>query len=43
MVKPDVVYGSATWAMTETVMKTLNTWDRNVSRRIYGPVVEQGM
>jgi hypothetical protein len=41
MVKPAVVYGSATWAVTEMVMKRINTWDRNVWRRIYGPEVEQ--
>lgn len=29
--------------MTETDMKRLNTWERKILRRIYGPVVEQGI
>jgi hypothetical protein len=28
MVKPAVVYGSETWAMTEMDMKRLGTWKR---------------
>jgi hypothetical protein len=32
-----------TWAMTEKNMKRLSTWVREILRRIYGPVVEQGM
>jgi hypothetical protein len=43
MVKPIVVYGSETWTMTEIDMRRLNKWDRKILRRIYGPVVEQGI
>jgi len=32
MVKPVVVFGSETWAMTEMGMKTLTTWERKRSR-----------
>jgi hypothetical protein len=43
MVEPAVVNGSETWAMTEVDMKTLNTLERKILRRIYGPVEEQGI
>jgi len=42
MVKPAVVFGSETRAMTEMDMKRLGTWERKISR-IHGPVVEQGI
>lgn len=29
--------------MTEMDMKRLNTWERKVLKRVYGPVAEQGM
>ena len=32
MVKPAVVHGSETWAMTEMGMKTQSTWERKISR-----------
>jgi len=31
------------WALTEKDMKRMSTWVRKILRRIYGPVVEQGM
>ena len=40
MVKPAVVFGSETRAMTEMDMKRLGTWEREISR-IRGPVVQQ--
>jgi hypothetical protein len=42
MVKPVVLYGSETWAMTEMDRKRLGTWERKILR-IYGPVKEQGI
>jgi hypothetical protein len=42
MVKPFVVFGSETWAMAETDMKRVSTWQRKILR-IHGPVVEQGI
>jgi len=43
MVKAIVVHGSETWAMTEMDMKRLGIWDREILRRIHGPVVQQGL
>jgi len=42
MVKPAVVFGSATWAVGEMDMKRLGTGDREILRRVHGPVVERG-
>jgi hypothetical protein len=42
MVKPVVLYGSGTWAMTEMDMKRLGTLERKILW-IYGPVEEQGI
>jgi len=42
-VKPGVVFGSETWAVTEMDRKRLGTWERNILSRIHGPVVEQGI
>jgi hypothetical protein len=43
MVKPVVVYGRETWPMTAMDMKRLNAWERKILRRIYGPMVEEGL
>ena len=43
MVKPVVVFGSETRAMAEMYMTRLGMWERRILRRIYGPVVEQGI
>jgi len=43
MVKPLVVFGSETGAMVEMGMTRLGMWERMILRRIYGPVVEQGI
>jgi hypothetical protein len=43
MVKPAVVFGSETWAVSEMDTKRLGTWDRKILRRVHGPVVEQGL
>jgi hypothetical protein len=42
MVKSTAVYGSETWPLTKMERKRLNTWERKILRRIYGPVTEQG-
>jgi hypothetical protein len=42
MVKPVVVFGCDTWAVTEMDVKRLGTWERKILRRIYGPEVKQG-
>jgi hypothetical protein len=43
MVKPAVVCGSETLAMTEKDMKRLGTWERKALRRIHDPVVLEGI
>ena len=43
MVKQVVVFGSEIWAMAEMGMKEVGTWETKIFRRVYGPVVEQGM
>jgi hypothetical protein len=43
MVEPAVLYGSETWPVTVMDMKRVNTWERKLLRRIYGPVVEEGI
>jgi hypothetical protein len=43
VVKPVVVFGSETRAMAEMDMKRLGIWETKICRRIYGPVVEQGI
>jgi len=40
--KPGVVYGSETWALTVMDMEGLSTWERK-KLRILGSVVEQGI
>jgi hypothetical protein len=43
MVKPIVVYGSETWAVTEMDVKRLLARERKILRKIHGPVVQQGV
>ena len=43
MVKPAVVFGSGTVAMAVMDMTRLGMWERKIWRRVYGPLVEQGM
>ena len=41
--KPAVVVGRETWAVTEMDTKRVSTWKRKILRNMYGPVVEQGI
>jgi hypothetical protein len=43
MVIPAAVFGYETWSVPERDMKRLGTWEREILRRIHGPVVEQGL
>jgi hypothetical protein len=43
MVKPAVVCGSEMWVVTEMDVKTLDTWEKIILRKIYTSVVEQGI
>ena len=42
-IKRAVVFGSEMWAVAEMDMKGLSTWETKIFRKVYGPVVEQGM
>jgi len=42
-VKPAVMFGSETWAVTEMDRKRLGTWERQILSRIHGLVVGQGI
>jgi hypothetical protein len=41
-VQYDVFAGSVTWALTQTSEQMLNTFERKILRRIYGPAHEGG-
>lgn len=41
VLRPIVMYASETWVMTRRDETMLNTWERKVLRRIYGPVREE--
>jgi hypothetical protein len=43
MVNPAVVFGGETWAVAEMDMNRLGTREREILRRIHGPVVVLGM
>ena len=43
MVKPVVMYGNEIWAMADMDMERLGTWERQILRMIFRPIVEQGM
>ena len=38
LIKPMLCYGSVTWSPTQTTEQMLNTFERNILQRIYGPV-----
>jgi len=42
LIKPILGYGSVTWTLTQTAEQMLNTFERKVLRRIYGPTQEGG-
>ena len=42
IIKPVVVYGSEAWTLSERVIAMLNTWERKILRKIYGPIFDQG-
>jgi hypothetical protein len=41
VIKPIVLYGCETWAMTEQKKSPLKTWKRKILRNIYGPIKDQ--
>ena len=42
LIKPILCYGSVTWTLTQTSEQMLNTLERKILRRIYGPTYERG-
>jgi hypothetical protein len=38
LIKPVLSYGSVTWTLTQTTEQMLNTFERKILRRIYGPI-----
>jgi len=42
LIKPILCYGSVTWALTQTAQRMLNTFEKNILRRIYGRTQEGG-
>jgi len=42
LIKPILCYGSVTWTLTQTAEQMLNTFERKILPRIYGPTQEGG-
>jgi hypothetical protein len=42
LVKPVVMYGSETWALTQIDISRLSAFQRKILRKIYGPIKERG-
>jgi len=42
LIKPILCYGSVTWTLTQMSEQMLNTFERKILRRIYGPTHERG-
>ena len=42
LIKPILCYGSVTWTLTQATGPMLNTSERKILRRIYGPTQEGG-
>ena len=43
VLRPVVMYSCESWVMTSRDETLLNTWERKILRRIYGPVAEAGL
>jgi hypothetical protein len=43
IIRPVVLYGSETWAITGKMASSLMTWKRKILQKIYGPKSEQGV
>jgi hypothetical protein len=43
IVKPIVMFGCEAWSMTEKDKTRLNMWEREILRKVYGPVTEEGV
>lgn len=43
VIRPVVTYGVEAWVLTKRDELMLNTWERKILRKIYGPVQEEGI
>jgi hypothetical protein len=41
MIKPTVLHGCETWAITQQMKSALKTWQHNILRKIYGSIKDQ--
>jgi hypothetical protein len=41
LIRPIVTYGAETWAATESELQKLLIFEREILRKIYGPVKDQ--
>jgi len=41
LIKAILCYGSVTWTLTQTAEQMLNTFERKILRRVYGPTQER--
>jgi hypothetical protein len=42
VIRPIVIYGAESWALTNKMDKMLMPWERKIMRKIYGPTYENG-
>jgi hypothetical protein len=43
LIRPIVTYGAETWTLTVTDENALRRFERKVLRKIYGPVIDNGV
>jgi hypothetical protein len=41
MIKPIVLHGFKTWAVTQQMKSSLTTWKQQILRKIYSPIKDQ--
>ncbi|PSN57573.1 hypothetical protein C0J52_00494 [Blattella germanica] len=41
IIRPVITYGSETWTLNKRISNIINTYERKILRRIYGPVQEE--
>ena len=42
IIRPTMIYGAETWAVSSKIEKMLMTWERKILRKLYGPTKENG-
>ena len=43
MIRPVITYGSETWTLNKQAANIVNTFERRILRRIYGPIQVNGI